>query len=252
MLVLRIFLGIAILAGVATTVLTWTLVRPHVQEIVESRDKFSADLNTEKTNHGKTRKDLTETKTKLTATEKSLTETTAAKNAAETKAGELETQAKTLTTQLNTTRDQLTASQQDLAAWKALGIGVDRVKGALAELKTSKDTIGALEEEKKVLVKQNITLERQLDTFLGKAEAEVPLRPGTKGKILVVDPRWDFVVLDIGSAAELKPNGVMLVTREGKLIGKIKITAVQGDKSIANVVPGWKLQDIMEGDLVVY
>lgn len=43
----------------------------------------------------------------------------------------------------------------------------------------------------------------------------------------------------------------MMVSRDGKLIAKIKVVSVQADRCIANIMPQWKLGDVMEGDLVL-
>ena len=42
-----------------------------------------------------------------------------------------------------------------------------------------------------------------------------------------------------------------LVSRDGKLVAKVKVRAVERDRSIANVLPGWKLTDVYEGDVAV-
>ncbi len=68
--------------------------------------------------------------------------------------------------------------------------------------------------------------------------------------MLVADPRYDFVVLDIGEKQGVLEDGKLLVNRNGKLIAKVKIKSVQADRCIANVMPGWKLGDVMEGDQV--
>jgi hypothetical protein len=36
------------------------------------------------------------------------------------------------------------------------------------------------------------------------------------------------------------------------LIAKVKITRVEPNRAIANVMPEWKQEDIVEGDQVVY
>ncbi|MEY2407983.1 MAG: hypothetical protein QOF48_653 [Verrucomicrobiota bacterium] len=66
----------------------------------------------------------------------------------------------------------------------------------------------------------------------------------------MVDPKWDFMVLDVGSKLGLKERGVLLVSRNGTLVAKVRVTNVQPDRCIANIMPGWKLKDVMEGDLV--
>ena len=71
-----------------------------------------------------------------------------------------------------------------------------------------------------------------------------------RGKILVVDPRWDFVVLNVGDDQGLKDHGELLVSRDGKLVAKIIVRSIQKDRSIAYIMPGWKLGEVIEGDEV--
>ncbi len=68
----------------------------------------------------------------------------------------------------------------------------------------------------------------------------------------MADPKYDFVVLDIGDNQKVVEGGKLLVNRNGKLIAKVVIKSVDATRSIANVLPGWKLSDIMEGDQVLY
>jgi hypothetical protein len=58
-------------------------------------------------------------------------------------------------------------------------------------------------------------------------------------------------VLDIGENQGVQEYGELLVNRNGKLVAKVKIRSVQKDRSIANVLPGWQLGDVMEGDQVI-
>ena len=71
-----------------------------------------------------------------------------------------------------------------------------------------------------------------------------------KGKVVVVDPKWDFVVLDIGANKGVLEDGEMLVSRDGRLVAKVIIRNVEKDRCIANIISGWKLGEIMEGDVV--
>ena len=70
------------------------------------------------------------------------------------------------------------------------------------------------------------------------------------GKIVVVDPKWDFVVLNVGDDQGALEDGEMLVSRDGKLVAKVVIRSVQKDRCIANIVPGWKIGEMFEGDEV--
>jgi type II secretory pathway component PulC len=78
----------------------------------------------------------------------------------------------------------------------------------------------------------------------------VELSASLKGKILVVDPKWDFVVLNIGGDQGVLEDGELLVSRDGKLVAKVIVRSVLKDRSIANVMPGWKLGEVFEGDEV--
>ena len=71
------------------------------------------------------------------------------------------------------------------------------------------------------------------------------------GKVLVSDPKWNFVVVNVGGDQGAKQFGELLVNRNGRLVAKVKISSVDKDRSVANVVPGWQIGEIMEGDLVI-
>ena len=43
-----------------------------------------------------------------------------------------------------------------------------------------------------------------------------------------------------------------MVSRGGKLVGKVQISSVENDRSVANVLPGWLQADIKVGDEVLY
>jgi cell shape-determining protein MreC len=76
--------------------------------------------------------------------------------------------------------------------------------------------------------------------------------PPVVGKVLVVDPKYDFVVLNVGGNQGVVENGRLLVNRDGKLVAKLRVTKVEPNRSIANIVPDWKQSEVMEGDQVVY
>ena len=71
-----------------------------------------------------------------------------------------------------------------------------------------------------------------------------------KGKILAVDPKYDFVVLNLGSEDGLLERGEMAVSREGKLVARVRITSLEKKRAIANVLRPWQQAQVMEGDNV--
>jgi hypothetical protein len=72
-----------------------------------------------------------------------------------------------------------------------------------------------------------------------------------RGKVLVTDPKWNFVVLNVGENQGVLEYGEFLVNRNGKLVAKVMVRTVQKDRSIANVLPGWELGEVMEGDQII-
>jgi len=82
-------------------------------------------------------------------------------------------------------------------------------------------------------------------------DSEPALPIALKGKILAVDPKYDFVVLDIGAAQGVEERGALLVNRNSKLIAKVKVARVQQNRCIANIVADWKFDTVLEGDQVI-
>jgi hypothetical protein len=72
-----------------------------------------------------------------------------------------------------------------------------------------------------------------------------------RGKVVVVDPKWNFVVVNAGEDQGALTGGDLLVSRSGALVAKVKISRVEKDRCIANLLPGWKFGDVAEGDIVI-
>jgi type II secretory pathway component PulC len=104
-------------------------------------------------------------------------------------------------------------------------------------------------EEKLVLQRAVSRLQTRLAKYEG-TDNVVKLRADLKGIIIAVDPKWDFVVLNIGEEQGVLEDGELLVNRDGKLVAKIVVRSVQKDRCIANIVPGWQLGEVFEGDEV--
>ena len=111
------------------------------------------------------------------------------------------------------------------------------------------DNVVVVNAEKVVLMHTIGRLTNELAKYVGPDNV-VKLRADLRGKILVVDPKWDFVVLNVGEDQGVISEGELLVSRQGKLVGKVIIRSVEKDRSIANLVPGWKLGEMIEGDEV--
>ena len=125
----------------------------------------------------------------------------------------------------------------------SLEIQVDDLNAQIASLQ---DQIATLEEEKAMLESQ-----------LAKCDAEINagntnMKLGTKGKLVYVNPEWNFGVIDIGLADGSQAGGEMMVRRGDELLGRIRISAVKDSISIVEILPEYQEQAIKEGDDVLF
>jgi hypothetical protein len=251
-MLIRISLIVAILGGLAVAGIDFFVLKANITTVITDRDTFHQNWQTELAAHIKAQKladltkaELDKTKQQLTTAKQERDNAVAAQDVAE------KALANTKDT-LKKTQEDLDAAKDKLAAWDALGIPITQAREILNSLKKVQDDEAALQTEKDIIYAKCQKLQAKIDDILGiNPDPDMP--EGLRGKVLAVDPRYDFVVLDIGGKDGAVMNGKLLVNRNGKLIAKLKITEdVQANRCIANVMPGWKLSDIMEGDEVFY
>lgn len=250
-MLIRIALIVAILAGVAAGVVNIVKVKEKIVTTIQERDHWHQDRDAEFAAHKKFEKLAKDTQSALDRTNALLVTTVEERDKAQAENADLTKRNATLTENLSKTTKERDIAQNELAAWHALRIPLENIKATLASLKTVTEERDAIAMEKKILGRKFDSLKAEYDFLTGKIE-EVPMPAGLKGKVLATDPRYDFVVLDIGEKQGVREHGRMLVNRGGKLVAKVQIKSVQADRSIANVMPGWKLGEIMEGDQVLY
>jgi hypothetical protein len=252
----RVFVILTVVAGIGTLAVTQFVVRPHIKRIVDEREVNKRNWQQEMARANKSATDLKETETKLAAALQALDESGRQLAVASAMADQQKRRADTLNENLDATRRDLNETQQRFAAWKVLEIPVGTVRHVIESEKRLRTETAILREELRVLLAENTRLGNLgMACTLGIActtSDEAPPMPGVKGTILAVDPKWNFVVLDVGEKAGARPRGVFMVSRHGKLIGKVKVDTVQSDRSIANVMPGWQFGEVMEGDNVIF
>ena len=115
-----------------------------------------------------------------------------------------------------------------------------------AQIATMQDQIAALEEER-----------NSLDAQLKKCEGElhagtITMKTGTKAKIVYANAEWNFVIIDIGSEAGAQAGADMIIHRGDTMIGKIRLSAVRDNVTIAEVLPEFQKDSVKEGDDVLY
>jgi hypothetical protein len=247
---IRICLIIAIVAGLAVAVVNFVQVKEVISSTRTSLVTTSNELVTTTGNLRKTTKELDTTKKELATTKDTLKTTEEARDTALADAERQKAAAAKLDEQLKKTTVERDTALADLSAWKASGITVDQLKTLIVDFNEAKKTIDGQKEENKILLTKNRKLQNQIDELIGVTDA-VQLPEGLKAKVLVFDPKWEFVVLDVGENQGVLERGELLVNRNSKLVAKVRILRVDKDRSIANVVPGWKLGEIVEGDSAI-
>ena len=250
MKLIRICLIAAIVFGLAAGALTFTKVQDIIVSTRTERDDFHKDRDKEKGEKvvalgklKKTEAELAKTKTKLCETEADLKTATA-------KVIELDKKVTDMTAVLEKTKADRDAAQQELARWDGLGVKPEEVRAMMANKAKAEKERNALVAENKILLDKIKGLDAELADYRDPNRI-IPEPPGTKGKIVAVDPKFNFVVLDIGRDKGILERGELLINRNGKLIGKVRIATVKDNRSIANIIQGWQQAEVMEGDQVM-
>ena len=242
---IRISLIVAIVAALAAGALNVFQIRDKINTLITERDDFHSkwdqtrnDLNSTRQKLSKTEDDLTQTRQTLASTQTQLT------NAMVTAATQ-QKRADELTDKLTKTTQERDAAQASVARWDATGLTPDQALGLNKALKSTQNELAAVQEENSVLQRTVNRLNVKLNELIG-SNYVVTLRADLKGKVVAVDPKWNFVVLNIGGDQGVLDDGEMLVSRDGKLVAKVIVRSIQKDRSIANVllagrsVKSWK------------
>jgi hypothetical protein len=249
-MLLKISLALAILVGLATLFFTG-----GISSKLEDLNGQVATLTNEKTTALDAQKKAQDAEKKARAANeeatKQLNVATNSLAAATTRLGEQERRANIASSNLVVVTEDRNLARQELNRWSQLGISPERVHATLEANKRMEAERVALNTELKTFSKKNMELENELAKYRNP-DADVVLPAGTRGNVVAVDPKYDFVVLDIGGNQGLLTDAKMLVNRNGKLVSRVKITHVEPNRAIANVMPDWKVDDIIEGDQVVY
>jgi len=173
---------------------------------------------------------------------------TRAVDSLETKTAQLSAQAEQIANLISDAkklREERNDAQAELAAYKSL-MTPQQVANAATLIKNLQDSVVALQEENTLLGRR---IKRERDASGEICRFRLP--PDLSTKVLVVDPKWHFVVLDAGEDQGVLERGELLVSRGGKLVAKVRVSRVERNRCVANVMDGWNLAELMEGDQAI-
>ena len=248
-MLLRISLIVAILAGLGAGGLGYYEATTQIPALTDQRNKEHTNYTTEQDAHKKTKAELKKTAADLASTQQDLSDTKDQLTKTTARADTQQKRADELSDKLAKATQERDDAQAELAQFKASGLTPDQIVKLNKTLKDANAQIMVLNHDMGVVQRQLAKKTADLDRIIGGVTV-VPLPADLIGKVVVVDPKWDFVVLNIGDDQKVVPDAEMLVSRDGQLVAKVVIRSVQKDRCIANIVPGWKLGEMIEGDTV--
>jgi hypothetical protein len=248
-MLLRISLILAILAGLGAGGVAYYEFSTQIPQLEKQRNDEKDAKVAEIDAHNRTKATLKKTQSDLAQTQQELADTKSELDKAVARADAQSKRADDLQTKLAKATSDLQEAQDMVAAYKASGLTPDEVVKLDKNLKDAQLQIAAINAEKTVLSRTLAHVSARLSLYEGP-DNFVKLRADLRGNVVVVDPKWDFVVLNIGDVQGAVQDGEMLVSRDGKLVAKVVIRSVEKDRCIANIMPGWKLGEVIEGDVV--
>ena len=80
------------------------------------------------------------------------------------------------------------------------------------------------------------------------------MQKGTSGQVLAVNAGWGFCVVSLGDKRGAAANKVLIVTRGGQAIGRVRIINVEASQSVADIIPSSFARGVyvQPGDGVIY
>lgn len=201
-----------------------------------------------------TNDDLTSTRGNLKTTEESLTEQKAKNQELALQADKLSKDLELTKSDLESTNSKLKVTSEQLQTFEE-GLKGKKPDELFQEINSLSEKVKVAEGEQKLLTAAKEKTEVELKKLREQIEMIKP--GGTKsislsGRILAVNPTWNFVILDLGKNDQVVEGLTMVIYRGEKMIGKIRTVTVDAQTSVADVLPGTPPAAIEVGDQVVY
>jgi len=250
MLFLRLILFAVILAGAGVIAVSEMKVKPLLEDLKSKEKKVAADLDKEKDEHAKQKARAMTAEQERDAGKADVEAAKKAEDDAKKAADAERQKAVAAAQETNKAKQETEAIKVQSAEYfdlAKLGLTPPKIRQINEELPKATNELSLIKREQGLAMVQLTKTKGELDSFLNPKGAVV-LPSGLIGKVSAVDPKWDFVVLDIGANHGLLKNGEMTISRGGKLVARVKLAKVETDYAIANVMAGFKKSDIQEGD----
>lgn len=250
MIIVRISLILAMICGGVSIYIGHTKVQERIDTTTENLNRETANLATETRNRE-------DEESRLQAAISQLDATYADYENTEKQVNDRQMEIDNLKTQIAGHNDERRKAEQDRAEiirnnqeWFDLNTTVSKVKQIQQELPVVEDKLATTHQELDVVTRDNMRL-RNMILRINPPNNPPALPEGLQGKITVYDPKYEYVVMNVGGNQGVLANGIISVQREGELLGKIRIMRVEDTYSVGNFLIEHKQGEIAEGDTVI-
>ena len=173
----------------------------------------------------------------LTSNKASVTQQRDEQLSKETELKEEEVQLNADLSKINKQMDELKAKLNDFGVSSVQEIQA-KMESMEASNKKLQEDIDQIKSATEVAAKKRA---EQATELAGRQKEQAEYRAalaknGDEYPVLSVDPQWGFVVIGAGQGSNIDPNTVLLVTRDGRSIGKLKVTSLEKNQTVADIV----------------
>lgn len=201
-----------------------------------------------------TNDDLTSTRGNLKTTEENLTEQKARNQELALQADKLSKDLETTKSDLESTSSTLKLTAEQLQSLKE-GLKGEKPEDLFKQIGDLNEKFQATSQENKVLSSAKDKAEGELKKL--REISELAKGTGSRsisvtGKVLAVNPTWNFIIIDVGKKNELVENVTLVISRGEKIIGKAKVATVDAQTSVADILPGTAAGAVEVGDQVTF
>jgi hypothetical protein len=240
----RICLTTGVVAGLAAIVLNLTVVRQKIAGLRSNLAEQTLARQNAERDLASTRGTLSAVSGTLKATQTILRTTAEEKQEALASLAEQTRRATQANAGLARASEERDTAQAELARYHAAGMEPEQIVAAAQRIKQLTASLVAAE-------KTNTSLVAQLKRWPITEAGPIQLPSKLVAKVLASDPKWHFILLDAGESKGVVANAELLIRRHGELVGRARVSRVQDDRCIADLMPGWELTEVREGDVVI-
>lgn len=250
---IKILLILALLTGGGSIAVSHFMVKPRIEKAEKAEKENMQKFQAESAAKARVQSELNETKQTLETTKTEL-ETTKTSLAAKT------TEAEAANAKVNELTGTVNAKNKEIADIKAANAEFVAFGKPMSDIKATYAKLPVVIKERDVFTAENKVLQVEVNRLKNKMREldknsliapAVRLPAGLSGKVVSVDPRYEFVIINVGGKQGALVDGEMVITRNGEMVGKLRIATVEPDYSVANIIQSWKKKDAVEGDTVL-